>query len=139
MATHDSQPSAHTIAVQALFVQHHSMLRAFILALVPDFNTAQDVLQETFLTVTSKANEFTPGTNFFNWARAIARYKILQATSVRRTGMLSAAAMESLSAVEVPVTDDRRIPLLNTCIEGLTPTPAASSNCVTKGATLRRR
>ena len=26
---------------------------------VPDFNTAQDVLQETFLTVTSEAHEFS--------------------------------------------------------------------------------
>jgi RNA polymerase sigma-70 factor (ECF subfamily) len=121
MATRDSQPSDHTLAVQGLFVQHHSALQVFILALVPDFNTAQDVLQETFLTITSKAHEFTPETNFLNWARAIARYKVLQATSVRRGETLSATAMESLCAVEIPETDDRRIETLNTCIEKLAP------------------
>src|SRR6185295_17761076 len=59
-------------AVQRLFVAHTSLLKGFILGLLPDHNRAEDVLQEVFLTLTQKADEFTPGTDFTAWARAVA-------------------------------------------------------------------
>src|SRR6185436_3929431 len=64
-------------AVQRLFVAHTSLLKGFILGLLPDYNRAEDVLQEVFLTLTQKADEFTPGTDFTAWARAVARIKVL--------------------------------------------------------------
>ena len=54
--------------VQRLFVANTSLLN----------NRAEDVLQEVFLTLTQKAAEFQPGTDFVAWARAIARIKVLQ-------------------------------------------------------------
>jgi len=36
-------------------------LRGFIQSLAPDFATADDVLQECFLTISAKAHEFEPG------------------------------------------------------------------------------
>lgn len=72
--------------VQSLFVQQTSALRGFILALQPDFAVADDVVQEVFLTVTAKAEDFHPGTNFAAWVRAIARYKIKEAARQRSKG-----------------------------------------------------
>jgi len=51
-------------------------LYACILSLLPDRTAAQDVLQETNLTLWYKANEFETGTNFMAWASRIARYHV---------------------------------------------------------------
>lgn len=72
----DPQPTAH---VHALFVQNMMALRGFVVALLPDFSRVDDVVQETFLTVTAKAGDFQPGTNFKAWLFAIARRKVLEA------------------------------------------------------------
>src|SRR5262249_57451566 len=64
--------------VQRLFLRHAGVLRGFILGLLPDHNRAEDVFQEVFLTVSRKAAEFRPGSNFPAWARSIARLKVLE-------------------------------------------------------------
>jgi RNA polymerase sigma-70 factor (ECF subfamily) len=64
--------------VQALFVQHLPALRGFVLSLVSNFSLVDDIVQETFITVTSKAGNFERGTNFRAWAWTIARFKTLQ-------------------------------------------------------------
>ena len=48
--------------VQMLFVRHEGAIRAFVRALQPSLADADDVLQETFLTVSRKASSFEPGT-----------------------------------------------------------------------------
>jgi RNA polymerase sigma-70 factor, ECF subfamily len=116
-----SNIASKTTAVQRLFVQHHLALRSFICALVPDFNVAQDVLQETFLTVTAKAGEFSEGSNFVNWACTIARFKVLETLRARKLKSLSPAALESLCAVEVHLADDPRIDVIERCISELAP------------------
>lgn len=67
-----------TAHVQGLFVQNLPALRGMVLGLVGDFSLVDDVVQETFLTVTQKAATFERGTNFRAWAAQIARYKTLQ-------------------------------------------------------------
>lgn len=52
-------------------------LYACILSLLPDRLAAQDVLQETNLTLWHKADDFQAGTNFMAWASRIARYHVL--------------------------------------------------------------
>lgn len=51
-------------------------LYACILSLLPERSAAQDVLQETNLTLWHKADDFEEGTNFMAWASRIARYHI---------------------------------------------------------------
>jgi len=68
----------HVAHVQALFLQHLPALRGFVLSLVSNFNLVDDVVQETFITVTSKAGSFERGTNFRAWTWRIARFKTLQ-------------------------------------------------------------
>lgn len=52
-------------------------LYACILALLPDRTAAQDVLQESNLTLWRKRASFEPGTSFIAWASRIARYHVL--------------------------------------------------------------
>ena len=63
--------------VQQLFVKHQGALKRYTLSLVPDFADADDVLQQVFLTVSEKADDYELETNFMAWARTIARYKIM--------------------------------------------------------------
>ncbi len=50
--------------VQMLFVRNEGAIRVFVRGLQPSLADADDVLQETFLTVSRKASSFEPGTNF---------------------------------------------------------------------------
>jgi RNA polymerase sigma-70 factor, ECF subfamily len=89
-----------TLRVQQLFVQHQGRLRAFVLSLTPDFSTADDVMQETFLVVSRKASEFQSGSNFLAWARRIATFKAMSVCRDRQRSPIRLAddVLESLAA-----------------------------------------
>lgn len=112
--------SAHTTNVQQLFVRHQSKVRSVALALTGDFAAAEDVVQETFVTVTAKAHEFEADTNFLAWACAIARLKVLERR--RSDRRLSPQVIESLAASlpHAELAEDRLVPLLD-CIDALPP------------------
>ena len=87
MSTPEDQrgsPSA-TEEVQLLFVRHENSIRTFVRALQPSLADADDVLQETFLTVSRKASTFELGTNFVAWACSIARLKVLENFRQKKT------------------------------------------------------
>ena len=113
-------------AVQRLFVAHTSILKGFILGLLPDHNRAEDVLQEVFLTLTQKADEFTPGTDFTAWARAVARIKVLHRydQDKRAPRALCAEALDALVAAAPAMDESRssRRQALNKCLEQVAPT-----------------
>src|SRR5437764_11081846 len=93
--------SEKTMRVQQLFVKHQLGLRAFILSLEPNFTDAEDLLQEVFLIVTRKANDFQEGTNFFAWGCTIARFKLLELLRRRaRSQALSEEVIEALRSEE---------------------------------------
>jgi len=52
-------------------------LWAYVFSLLPDHVAAQDVLQETNLTLWRKAAEFQPGTSFLSWATQVAYFHVL--------------------------------------------------------------
>ncbi len=122
MPTPDS--SDHTAQVQALFVRHSAALRGFVVSLVADFAAVDDVLHDTFLTVTAKAAEFELGTNFVAWAKAVARFKVLHARRAhwREINGISDEAIEALCASE-PEADaaplERQLAALASCVEAL--------------------
>jgi len=109
--------------VQQLFVKHQIAVRAFILSLEPNFTDAEDLLQEVFLVVTRKANDFQEGTNFFAWACTIARFKLLEMLRRRaRSQDLSEEVVEALCAVEPEeYFDDSRLKALQYCLDQLAP------------------
>lgn len=60
-----------------LLTSSQSPLYGCILSLLPDRIAAQDILQETNLTLWRKADDFEAGTSFMAWASRIARYHVL--------------------------------------------------------------
>jgi RNA polymerase sigma-70 factor, ECF subfamily len=60
-----------------LFLANERRIYAFILALVPSWSDADDLLQETSAVMWRKWDEFAPGTDFVAWALRIARYEVL--------------------------------------------------------------
>jgi len=109
--------------VQLLFVRHEGAIRAFVRALQPSLSDADDVLQETFLTVSRKASSFEPGTNFVAWACGIARLKVLENFRwLKRANVLSEAALIAL-AEGAPTAEmaGLREEALSRCVEKLAP------------------
>ncbi len=51
-------PSDHTLQVQRLFVQHQQVVLYYVLTIEPNLGDAQDIVQETFLTVSRKADTY---------------------------------------------------------------------------------
>lgn len=120
----DGQPANHgAIArVQQLFVRDQGIIKAFIFSLHSGFSDADDVLQETFLLITSRAGTYREGTNFVAWACTIARFKLLEARRKATAPILSEDAMTALCD-DAP--DDRffqeRLPDLRECMRRLAP------------------
>ena len=117
-------PEEHTIRVQQLFVKHQGSLKAFLLALVPDFTEAEDLLQEVFLIVTKKAGTFKEGTNFMAWARQIARFKAMSSNRKRRNSpqVLAEDVVESLCACEPDEpADETHVVAVKNCLQKLAP------------------
>ncbi len=120
------QSPNQTLEVQKLFVDHLPALKRFILSLLPNRSEADDVTQEVFLTVTTKAGEFVLGSNFKAWAFAIARFKVLEhlRRAKRDPHVLSDSVIEKLvdEADETdPETDSLTLGALDKCIEKLAP------------------
>ncbi len=81
-----------------LFIDHRTMLYAFIHALVRDPHGAEDVFQETTMVLFREADQFQPGGNFGAWARSVARNRIHEHVRKRnRLQPLSAAAEAALA------------------------------------------
>jgi len=83
----------------SLMMSNQRQIHAYILGLVPNRDTAQDLMQETLLVMWSKFEEFEPGSSFLAWGLQIARYKVLQ--SHWRTSRDSLRfSPEALAAIE---------------------------------------
>ncbi len=111
--------------VQGLFVQYLPVVRATILSRIPNPQWADDIVQETFLTVRKKAADYRPGTNFPAWVCRIACFKVKEALRGklrRRFEPLSDEAMDALTAAEPSRSDPaERLRLFEQCMEKLAP------------------
>ena len=119
-----SNSDDRTALMQRLFVLHSVHVRGFIVALLPDLAQVDDVFQETFLTVTAKADAFDPERDFLAWACGIARLKVREAgrRAARLWRPLSDEVLDALAASEpAVVAEDQRLGLLADCVQGLAP------------------
>ena len=121
--SNSSDENDHIAKVQGLFIQHQSAIRGFVLSMIPDFSVADDVMQETFLTVTKKALSFEIGTSFAAWVKTIARFKALEAIRGRKFVTLSEEVLEVLVTEprEFAGDGDERLSLLRGCLDQLPP------------------
>ena len=60
-----------------LLKQHDRQLAAYVHASVPDWNEAEDLVQETSVRLWEQFDKYEPGSNFGAWACTVARYLIL--------------------------------------------------------------
>jgi RNA polymerase sigma-70 factor (ECF subfamily) len=74
-------------------------LHAYIVALVYDTNVSADLLQETNIVLWQRFDTFQSGTNFFAWAREIARRIVLRyrQTQAKRIATLDPHLLEQLA------------------------------------------
>lgn len=124
MAASETIDSVHTAYVQQLFVHELVPLRGMLRALVRERTRVDDLVQETFLTVTAKAASYQSGTHFRAWLFTIARFKVLESCrkSKAPTDALREEVVESLAGHE-PEFDivEERIGHLTACIDRLAP------------------
>lgn len=108
-----------------LFLQNQRRLYAYILTLLPHRADADDVLQETSLTMWDKFDASGPPTDFLAWGRRVAYHKVLDfyKKSRRAQSRLSQIFLERVAAVAAQDStnlqlDDRREALAG-CMEKL--------------------
>lgn len=68
----------------ALLTSSQRRLCGFICTLVVDLADAEEVLQETNLTLWQQADRFEPGTDFMAWACRVAHFKVLKWRDARK-------------------------------------------------------
>jgi|688.fasta_scaffold123794_2 RNA polymerase sigma-70 factor (ECF subfamily) len=68
----------------ALLTSSQRRLCGFICTLVVDLTDAEEVLQETNLTLWQQADRFEPGTDFVAWACRVAHFKVLKWRDARK-------------------------------------------------------
>ena len=71
----DSSPDRSTELLQ-LMMKYQRRIFAYIHTLVPSRSDAEDILQETSVTICEKFQNFQLGTNFYSWACQIAYWKV---------------------------------------------------------------
>src|ERR1700749_763528 len=71
--------SGDRLAMQVLFARHHVRVYRFVLRLVRDETTAEDLISEVFLDVWRQAGRFEGRSAVSTWLLAIARFKALSA------------------------------------------------------------
>ena len=58
----------------SLYVRHQMAIHSFVLTLVPNMASAEDVVQQASMTMWRKFDQYEPGSNFRSWAFKIAQY-----------------------------------------------------------------
>jgi len=89
------------LAMQVLYARYHVRVFRFVVRLVRDEATAEDVISEVFLDVWRQAGRFEGRSTVSTWLLAVARFKAISALRRRRDEELdeeAAAAIEDLSA-----------------------------------------
>jgi RNA polymerase sigma-70 factor, ECF subfamily len=111
------------LAMQVLFARHHVRVYRFVLRLVRNEATAEDLISEVFLDVWRQADRFEGRSAVSTWLLAIARFKALSSMRRRPDEELdeeAAGAIEDASDTpEVSLQKKDKSGLLRKCLEQL--------------------
>ena len=117
--------SGDRLAMQVLYARHHVRVYRFVLRLVSDPTTAEELISEVFLDVWRQANRFEGRSAVSTWLLAIARFKALSALRRRTDEELdedAAAAIEDPSDdPEVSLQKKDKGEILRKCLTALSP------------------
>src|SRR5688572_13098245 len=84
------------LAMQVLFARHHVRVFRFVLRLVRNESTAEDLISEVFLDVWRQAGRFEGRSAVTTWLLAIARFKALSALRGRKEAELDDEVAEAV-------------------------------------------
>jgi len=82
------EKSDRTGAFVSLFAAHDRGIYKYIMTLLADPNSTQEVFQETSVTLWQKFDGFQPGGNFFAWACRVAYFEVLKFRQTARRDRL---------------------------------------------------
>jgi RNA polymerase sigma-70 factor (ECF subfamily) len=115
--------SGDRLAMQVLFARHHVRVYRFVLRLVREEGTAEDLISEVFLDVWRQAGRFEGRSAVSTWLLAIARFKALSVLRRRPDEELDeekAAAIEDTSDnPEVVLEKKDKSAAIRKCLAGL--------------------
>jgi RNA polymerase sigma-70 factor (ECF subfamily) len=111
------------LAMQVLFARHHVRVFRFVLRLVRDEATAEDLISEVFLDVWRQASRFEGRAAVSTWLLAIARFKALSALRRKPEQELdeeTAAAIEDTSDTpDVTLEKKEKSEVIRKCLTSL--------------------
>jgi RNA polymerase sigma-70 factor, ECF subfamily len=113
--------SATSDELVTLMTQYQGRLYVYILSLIGDPNSANDVLQETNIVLWKESAQYVPGTNFKAWAFRIAHFQCMayRQRRLRDKVLFSDEVIAALAidAKEVDETYEERTVALGRCLE----------------------
>jgi RNA polymerase sigma-70 factor, ECF subfamily len=113
------------LAMQVLFARHHVRVYRFVLRLVGNPTTAEDLISEVFLDVWRQADRFEGRSAVSTWMLAIARFKALSALRKRPDEELDDETAETIEDTsdnpEVSLEKKDKSAVLRQCLEKLSP------------------
>src|SRR5207248_1171531 len=123
---HADEPSSDRVdAFVRLLGQNQRRIFLYVMALVPSWNDAEEIVQETNLVLWREFGQFALGTNFAAWACKVAFHQVLAWRKKRQRDRLrfsdafvEAVAAEASSAAEVL---EERAQVMAGCIDKLPP------------------
>ena len=93
----------------AFHAQNHNRISAFVHALVPTWQDAEEIVQDTLVVLWRKFDEFDPKTSFFAWAAKVAQYEVLtyrRTAGKRKLTVLDDETLEAVALTAVNQLDD---------------------------------
>jgi len=112
-------------AMQQLYARHSVRVYRFVLRLIRNEASAEDVVSEVFFQVWRNAGEFEARSEVSTWLLAIARYKALSMLRVRTYEQLDEEAASEIvdesDDPEVAMQKSERSAMLHRCLKTLTP------------------
>lgn len=81
----------------------------FLCAITPNYQDAEDLFQQTVLTMWQKFGDFEPGTNFVAWGCRIARNKVMNHLKAKRAATLDDDILDLLVAAQAEEDGEGRL------------------------------
>ncbi len=106
-----------------LYRQNENGIYSFTLKLLPNYSIAEEIMQESLMTMWDKFDSFQQGTNFSAWAKQIVKYKVIQYLSNKNNKSiiyLTAEMIEQLGQDERTSSSyDTYFEALHNCVDKL--------------------
>src|SRR6516165_3695788 len=113
------------VAMQVLYARHHLRVYRFVLRIVNDAATAEDLTSDAFLDVWKDASRFKGRSQVSTWILSIARYKALAAlrrrTNDRLDNVIACSIPDDADGPEAILQKENESAILRQCLTQLSP------------------